>query len=83
LRFLPFGVVSLFADISYEGARSITGPFLAFLGASAFVTGVVAGVGEFVGYALRIVFGYLSDRTGRYWPLTLWGWTSPFTRWRP
>jgi hypothetical protein len=74
LRFvLLIGVVSHFADISYEGARSITGPFLAFLGASAFVTGVVAGVGEFVGYALRIVFGYLSDRTGRYWPITLWG----------
>jgi nitrate/nitrite transporter NarK len=42
-------------------------PLPGFLGASAFVTGVVAGVGEFVGYALRIVFGYLSDRTGRYW----------------
>ncbi len=74
MRFvLLIGVVSLFADMSYEGARSITGPFLAFLGASAFVTGVVAGVGEFVGYGLRIVFGYLSDRTGRYWPITLWG----------
>lgn len=72
------GVVSLFADISYEGARSITGPFVAFLGASAFVTGVVAGVGEFVGYALRIVFGYLSERTGRYWPITLWGYGLTF-----
>ncbi len=54
-------------------AGNITGPFLAHVGASAFVTGAVAGVGEFVGYALRIVFGYLSGRTGRYWPITLWG----------
>ncbi len=67
MRFvLLIGVVSLFADMSYEGARSITGPFLAFLGASAFVTGVVAGVGEFVGYALRIVFGYLDHLQNQY-----------------
>jgi len=70
---LLIGVASLFADMIYEEARSITGPFLAFLGASAFVTGIVAGVGAFVGYALRIAFGYLSDRPGRYWPITLWG----------
>lgn len=67
------GVVSLFADMTYEGARSITGPFLALLGASAAATGVVAGLGELAGYGLRILFGYLSDRTGRYWTLTLLG----------
>jgi hypothetical protein len=70
LRFvLLICVVSVLADTSYEGARSITDLILAFLGASAFVTGVVAGVGVFVGYALRIVFGYLSDHTGRYWTI--------------
>jgi MFS family permease len=63
---LLIGLVNLFADMSYEGVKSITGPFLTFLEASAFVIGVVAGVEEFVGYTLRIVFGYLSDRTGRY-----------------
>jgi hypothetical protein len=67
------GVVGHFADINYDGARSIAGPFPTFVGASAFATGVVAGVEELVGYAPRIVFGYLSDRTGRYWPITLWG----------
>jgi MFS family permease len=51
----------------------ITGPFLAFLGASAAATGVVAGFGEFIGYGLRVISGYLSDRTGRYWAVTLWG----------
>ncbi len=67
------GVVSLFADMTYEGARSITGPYLAVLGASATVVGVVAGGGEFLGYALRLVSGRLSDRTGAYWPVALIG----------
>jgi MFS family permease len=67
------GVVSLLSDMTYEGARSITGPFLAELKASALVVGVVAGLGEFLGYALRLGSGYLADRTGKYWPLTIWG----------
>ncbi|PJB50660.1 MAG: MFS transporter, partial [Chloroflexi bacterium CG_4_9_14_3_um_filter_45_9] len=46
------GIVSLFGDITYEGARSITGPFLATMGASASIVGLVAGIGEFIGYAL-------------------------------
>ena len=60
------GVVSLFSDMTYEGARSITGPFLGMLNASATVVGIVAGLGEFIGYALRLVSGYLTDRLGRY-----------------
>src|SRR3990172_5388713 len=67
------GVVSLFADVTYEGARSITGPYLALLGASATVVGMVAGFGEFIGYGLRLVSGYISDRTGKYWTLVLFG----------
>jgi MFS family permease len=67
------GVVSLFADMTYEGARSITGPFLAVLGASATVVGIVAGFGELVGYGLRLVSGYVADRTQRYWAITIAG----------
>jgi MFS family permease len=67
------GVVSLLADMTYEGARSITGPFLAFLGANATVVGVVSGFGEFIGYALRMVSGFISDRTKRYWTITIIG----------
>lgn len=67
------GVVSLFADMTYEGARGVIGPFLAVLGASATVVGVVAGLGELVGYTIRLLSGYLGDRTGRYWAVTLWG----------
>jgi hypothetical protein len=68
-------VVSLFADITYEGARSITGPYLAVLGANAAVVGFVAGFGEFVGYAFRLVSGFLADRTGKYWTITIIGYT--------
>jgi MFS family permease len=67
------GIVSLFADMTYEGARSITGPYLGVLGASGFVVGLVAGFGELAGYALRLVSGYVADRTTRYWALTLSG----------
>lgn len=67
------GVVSLFSDMTYEGARSISGPFLGTLKASALVVGVVAGLGEFLGYALRLVSGYLTDRLGRYWLITFAG----------
>ncbi len=67
------GIVSLFADMTYEGARSITGPYLGILGASGLVVGLVAGLGELVGYALRLASGYLVDRTARYWAVTLAG----------
>ena len=67
------GVVSLLADMTYEGARSVTGPYLAILGANAVAVGFVAGFGEFIGYALRLVSGYLSDKTRKYWAITITG----------
>jgi MFS family permease len=74
LRFvLLVGVVSLFADFTYEGARGIAGPFLAALGASGAVVGFASGLGEFLGYALRIVSGRLADRTRKFWPITIAG----------
>ena len=68
-----FGVISLLADIVYEGARSITGPLLASMGATAFVVGVVTGVGEAAALLLRLVSGPLTDRTGRFWAWTIAG----------
>ena len=68
-----FGVVSLAADMVYEGARSVTGPLLASLGASAVLVGLVTGAGEAMALVLRLVFGSMADRTGRYWALTLGG----------
>lgn len=70
---LLLSVVSLFADMTYESARSITGPYLAILGANAAIVGFVAGFGEFIGYALRIVSGFIADRTKKYWPITIFG----------
>lgn len=67
------GVVNLFADLTYEGARSITGPFLAQLGATAAIISIVSGAAEFIGYSLRAVAGYVADKTGRYWALTFLG----------
>jgi predicted MFS family arabinose efflux permease len=74
LRFvLLFGAVNLFADMTYEGARSILGIYMAGLGASAFATAAVAGFGEFIGYALRLASGRWADRSRLYWPATLVG----------
>ena len=67
------GVISLLADMTYEGARSITGPYLAILGASAVVVGFVSGFGELLGYMLRFFSGYLTDRSRKYWTITIMG----------
>ncbi len=67
------GIVNLFADMTYEGASSINGPFLKTLGASAVIIGVISGVGEFLGYSLRFISGYIADKTGKYWPVTFIG----------
>jgi MFS family permease len=68
-----FGIVSLFGDVIYEGARSVSGPYLYILGAGALAVGVVAGLGEFLGYALRLASGYLADTTRHYWAITFIG----------
>ncbi|HNQ08675.1 MAG TPA: hypothetical protein PKH97_16035, partial [Tetrasphaera sp.] len=60
------GVVSLSADMVYEGARSVYGPALAALGARAAVVGLVTGAGEAAALVLRLAFGPLADRTARY-----------------
>jgi sugar phosphate permease len=68
-----FGAVSLLADFVYEGARSITGPLLASLGATGLVVGVVTGIGEAAALGLRLVSGPLADRTRRFWGWTIAG----------
>ena len=70
---LMFGAVNLFADFAYEGARSVGGPFLAGLGATGLIAGLVGGFGEFVGYALRLLSGRWADRSHRYWLITILG----------
>ena len=70
---VSFGVVALFGDVVYEGARSVTGPLLAHLGATALVVGVVTGIGEAAGLGLRLVSGPLADRTGHFWAWAIGG----------
>ena len=72
---LTMGIVNLFADMTYEGGASINGPFLGTLGASAAAISIIAGVGEFLGYSLRSVSGYISDKTGKYWLVTFIGYS--------
>lgn len=74
LRFvLAIGVLSFFADFTYEGARSVLGPYLALLGASATAVGIITGFGELLGYGLRLVSGRWADTTGKFWPITIGG----------
>lgn len=70
---LLVGVMSFFADFTYEGARSVVGPFLASLGAGALAIAVISGLGELLGYTLRLVSGRVSDRSGRLWQITIAG----------
>lgn len=82
------GIVSLFADITYEGSRSIVGPYLSLLGASGACVGIVAGCGEFIGSGLRVFSGYLSDKTKKYWAITFLGYAInvfavPLLAWAP
>lgn len=74
IRFIvALGTISLFADVTYEGARSINGPFLGVLGAGAAIVGIVSGAGELAGYLLRLFSGIAADRTRAYWTLTIVG----------
>ena len=68
-----FGIVSLFSDMTHEGASSIRGAYLSLLGASASTIGFISGLGELIGYSLRYIFGKITDRTKKYWPMTIAG----------
>lgn len=74
LRFiLMIGALSFFADSTYEGSRSILGPYLGSLGATATAIGIITGLGELSGYGLRLVSGRWADATGKFWPIMILG----------
>ena len=66
LFIILFGIVSLFSDMTHEGASSIRGAYLSLLGASAATIGFISGLGELIGYSMRYVFGKLTDRSKKY-----------------
>ena len=70
---LLFGIVSLFSDMTHEGASSIRGAYLSIMGASAGAIGFFSGLGELIGYSMRYLFGKITDRTRQYWPITVIG----------
>lgn len=73
LFIILFGIVSLFSDMTHEGASSIRGAYLSLLGASAGTIGFVSGLGELIGYSMRYVFGKITDKTKNYWGMTVFG----------
>lgn len=73
LFIILFGIVSLFSDMTHEGASSIRGAYLSLLGASAATIGFISGLGELIGYSMRYVFGKLTDKSKQYWPMTIAG----------
>lgn len=80
LRFIILlGILSFFADFTYEGSRSIIGPYLATLSASGTIVGIVTGFGELLGYGVRLFSGRWADITGRYWPITIFGYVVQMT----
>ena len=70
---VAFGLVSLSADMVYEGMRAVAGPFLGTLGASALTVGIVTGSGEAMALVLRLVTGPYADQSQRHWRLTVIG----------
>lgn len=68
-----FGIVSLFSDMTHEGASSIRGAYFSILGASAGAIGFVSGLGELIGYSMRYVFGKIADKRKNYWSMTIFG----------
>ena len=74
LRFVVVvGVMSFFADFTYEGSRSMVGQYMGMLGAGALAISMVSGFGTLLGYGLRLLSGPGADRTGKYWPITIAG----------
>src|ERR1700743_2695672 len=74
LRFIVcLSRVRLFADMTYEGAHSIIGPYLEDLGASALQVAVIAGIGEMLAASLRFFSGRFADRSRAYWTITFCG----------
>jgi len=69
------GFVSLFSDLTHEGARSVYGNYLSFLGATALAVSITAGLGEFLGQGLRLFTGYITDKTKKYWLFAIIGYS--------
>ncbi len=73
--FIFLSLVSLFADMTYEGGKSIFGSYAKVLGASALLASLAMG-GEFLSHVSRFVSGIVATRLRSskvYWSLTIFG----------
>ncbi|WP_308534368.1 MFS transporter [uncultured Peptoniphilus sp.] len=68
-----FGIISLLGDVIYEGARSANSQYFSLLGISAANIGFYFGLGEFLGYFLRLFAGLVSDIYHMHWPFIFIG----------
>ena len=62
-----FGVISLLGDMVYESARGANSQYFELIGISAAKVGLVFGIGEFLGYFLRLISGVISDKSKKPW----------------
>lgn len=60
IALLLISIADLFADFTYEGARSVVGAYLEVLGATALIAGFVS-LGELLGYTMRFLSGYIAS----------------------
>lgn len=73
--FILLGLVSLTADMVYEGGRSVGGSYIESLGGSA-IASAIAGSGDLIGYGLRFVSGFLASlfaSSAIFWGFTILG----------
>lgn len=66
-------IVSMFSDMTHEGSNSIIGAYQAIIGTSPFAISVVSGLGMLIGFTLRLLTGYIVDKTKKYWLFTILG----------
>ena len=62
-----FGVISLLGDMVYESARGANSQYFELIGISAAKVGLVFGIGEFLGFFLRLISGVISDKSKKPW----------------
>ncbi len=77
IAFIALGLVSLFADVTYEGARSVIGAYFNVLGASAIIVGSIT-VSDLVGYLVRGFSGFIAGfikSSKLYWLLIYLGYS--------
>jgi MFS family permease len=70
------GLVSFFTDLSTEMVYPLIPLYLASMGATPILMGVIEGVSESLASLLKVYSGYVTDKSQRKKALAFWGYTS-------